>query len=1794
MKTAHKRLRDFQVIAERYQVEEFLGAGDCGEVYRCRDLGGGKARISIKVFHGINTESEPLSAFSGEFSFLRRLRHQNLVRLLDFGILKDTGKLFLVEEFVAGKDIYSASEEMNTGEQLNLIVSLSKAILYLHSQGIVHGNLKPSNAVLREHEQEDERLKLMDFGFGRWVRKAPQGNINPMPLYTAPEVLLGGMANAESDLYSLGILIYQLLTRRLPFGDEDPGFLIQKHLQGSIDLRPIGRLNGGSALSQLLSRLLDKDPVNRPRSMGGVLGPLGEATGRDCSGMDVKEMESYFSITRFVGREKEMASLQGFADRVRGSGRGWTVFLTGEAGSGKTRCMEELRSWALLEGWRVIEGTCGTREEGSYAPFRQILARTEPAEGETLFDFGSSPRVPDSDAFESSSEFAAGQFRDLLTRELVRRLKEHPTLLLLDDFNMADEATCTVLDYLSSDIQAHAVLLCVSLRTGEEPRAMLGKLMELVVRQERGEVLMLEPLSAENVESLVATMTGDGNLSGTLGPWIYRNIGGNPFFLEEMMKHLAEQGLLRRESGSWIFIDEDLRNLDVPASLGAMLQRRLRQLSPLAQELSRWLALMDRAVSKGTLISVMSKSLAETNEALQELSHRQMVRLEAKESDETVEFRHALIAEVIRGSLPKPMRRKMHRKIAEVLEQEYGPEGHLQELAVHYMEGGHSEKANEYVLKAAAECRNDHSFDNALLFYKFVLATRNSYSPDVLSEITINAAESYCALGSARKAIKLLTRTLSQIGRTSIRTKSNLLLQLAISYRHDGNAAKVEICADKALRELKGHYEDRDSTIRASLLRHLAYCQLIKSRPRQGLMLLNRALRAMSGESTSLSVGQIYALVSALRRVACDLGSAVSAAKKSIDILSQFKDFNALGVAYSHAGACLLARGRFAKALECHERAVKISEDGRSIPLRSQALSNYAECLCRKGQLAEAKEVSERAVKFSIESGNPMLMHSCQATLADIKITTGDYQGANDILCQLIADNSPFVAIFSKAQAFYLSAWLNFELGDFDLALSHVSQLAGLENCEAPVYERELGEAIRACILFQRTRRDDAIGLLLDLERTVTIKRWPYQSCLIKLYLGEYLAANGNLPGASRVMRNALRLSRAMNSDLLLGRAHLIYGRLHFRKFKSNSESSIANAKSEFERAIRLSDDCGDAELQWRSHAEMSRIEEILSNWDSCLYHSSKTIESLQRIAEKAPKAKLPSFWAAFDRRQTLLECELRKENLQNKRKIFSSSAVDDIQEQQIRTLFRVSRIINSIRELDPLLESIVDLLIEAVGVERAMVFLENESTGNLELIKGRNIRRESLVGAQAISQDILEEVSRKGSPFVSADAKGDPRVTNKESFMAVQLGTILCAPLKVSGRVLGVLYADHSTPAKNLSESTISLFAAFCNLAAIAIDNALAHQQLIREKTELEQYLHQEREGYVEIVGESIAVKELHKRIDRAADSPLDILITGESGTGKELVARAIYKTGRRKSGRFLPVDCGSLSDSLAEAELFGYRKGAFTGATENRQGLLEAANGGVIFLDEIANLSFRLQAKLLRALQEREIRRLGETVQRKIDIQVFAATNKDLMEEMRIGTFRKDFYYRLKAMEIRVPALRERQEDIPILITWALSKTAEMEGGRVKRFSPNAMQLLRKYTYPGNVRELIKIVEGAYYSTRDSILDISHLPLDVRDEVPRESNSDPDIAEELFNEILEKGGSFADLLKKPFSRHQLGPSVVRGVLHRALKQAKGNYREAFAILGIPARQYSPTMLFLKRNNCYLDYRSFRNARAN
>lgn len=325
-----------------------------------------------------------------------------------------------------------------------------------------------------------------------------------------------------------------------------------------------------------------------------------------------------------------------------------------------------------------------------------------------------------------------------------------------------------------------------------------------------------------------------------------------------------------------------------------------------------------------------------------------------------------------------------------------------------------------------------------------------------------------------------------------------------------------------------------------------------------------------------------------------------------------------------------------------------------------------------------------------------------------------------------------------------------------------------------------------------------------------------------------------------------------------------------------------------------------------------------------------------------------------------------------------------------------------------------------------------------------------------------------------------------------------------------------------------------------------------------------------VNLIGRSESIQSLFSRIHAAARTLGAVLVIGETGTGKELVARAIHEQGGRSRGKFVAVDCGALPEDLVESELFGYRRGAFTTAVADKPGLFEEAHGGTVFLDEIGNTSNRFQAKLLRVLQEKQIRRLGDVIPRKLDLRVIAATNRDLAALTRAGEFREDLFYRLSVFCIQVPPLRRRLEDVPLLVDHIL----ESLGG--KAISHEAMAKLQGYSYPGNVRELENIVECASYTTRGSTIEVDDLVLPCNGYV-----------HETIDELVVE--NFWESIARPYAERLITRRHLEEVIRHGLERAGGNYRKLVRLFNMPESDYKRFMDFLRRHRCNVDFRQYR-----
>ena len=364
----------------------------------------------------------------------------------------------------------------------------------------------------------------------------------------------------------------------------------------------------------------------------------------------------------------------------------------------------------------------------------------------------------------------------------------------------------------------------------------------------------------------------------------------------------------------------------------------------------------------------------------------------------------------------------------------------------------------------------------------------------------------------------------------------------------------------------------------------------------------------------------------------------------------------------------------------------------------------------------------------------------------------------------------------------------------------------------------------------------------------------------------------------------------------------------------------------------------------------------------------------------------------------------------------------------------------------------------------------------------------------QRVSRFLAESVLRTDEAVLARDIQDDSALGMRDSKGEIEAISVICAPIRLNDKPVGLVHLYSTQAKKVLDPDDLEFTLAVAENVALALKNRFREQKLVEDLTKTKSEISQLREQLgveSEIVGNSAAMLEVHQQIARAAPSNATILIRGESGVGKELVARAIHFSSPRKKGPFVCLNCAALSESLLESELFGHERGAFTGATERKMGKFEAANKGTLMLDEIGEMSPSIQAKFLRVLEGHPFERVGGSKAITSDVRVIAATNRDLERAVREGTFRKDLFFRLNVVQLEVPPLRKRPEDVIELAEYFLHKFGADTGRRVTGLSSDAMLKLKTYRWPGNVRELRNVVERAVLLARDELVEADELLL-------------------------------------------------------------------------------------------------------
>jgi transcriptional regulator with GAF, ATPase, and Fis domain len=411
--------------------------------------------------------------------------------------------------------------------------------------------------------------------------------------------------------------------------------------------------------------------------------------------------------------------------------------------------------------------------------------------------------------------------------------------------------------------------------------------------------------------------------------------------------------------------------------------------------------------------------------------------------------------------------------------------------------------------------------------------------------------------------------------------------------------------------------------------------------------------------------------------------------------------------------------------------------------------------------------------------------------------------------------------------------------------------------------------------------------------------------------------------------------------------------------------------------------------------------------------------------------------------------------------------------------------------------KTLLDSVIALCGASKG--FLIHINGDQLHIPAARNVDRVD-VGSDRnqVSDSVIARVLKERRPLIISDALNDTILGQSRSVMDLKLSSVMCVPLMARDQLIGILYVGNEGLERLFVEQDLELLKIFAAQAALILHNALLMNELRLENEDLAREVAAGTGLGGSMIGNSSKMIDVFRIIEKVAPTDISILITGETGTGKELVAREVHLRSNRRDAPFVSINCGAIPENLLESELFGHKKGSFTGAISDKQGKFENANGGTLFLDEIGEMPMNLQVKLLRVLQEREIERVGEGKPRPIDIRVLSATNKELAEEISAGRFREDLYYRLNEVHVALPPLRDRDDDIAMIAHHLQKRFSKIYPGKAHGFTPDALEAMRFYVWPGNIRQMENRIKKA--------LVMSDGPLLTPDDLGFEGEADPE----------------------------------------------------------------------------------------
>ncbi|MCZ7558319.1 MAG: sigma 54-interacting transcriptional regulator [Bacteroidia bacterium] len=1383
-----------------------------------------------------------------------------------------------------------------------------------------------------------------------------------------------------------------------------------------------------AALAAWIRTLMDKEARLRYRSAFQLHKAVSEFLGR-APGIAASGDLRRIRLPE-IEREQEHARLTEL--RNEALLRPVVLCVVGPEGAGTSRMLRSLAADLQLDGVRVHRASGGL-DMGVFSPILRIIAALAPGadEGDRRFATLAATfpgALPGVRPAELPALSGDGeQLRVFHAAAEILTPGEESCALIFDNADKADTFTRDFLAFFASYLEASGTsAFLLALGSTDTDLAALADVSASPLWQ----LMVLEALPRSTTAHALRELLGE--VSPSFIDVMHRQSGGVPGKLEELLNFCEGEGILVATEHGWLVHERDNLGAVFPATLVQRYERILKRLSD---------------EERGILSAVVAAALPLSPDALQyatelpaETIRKGLAVLVQEHLLDAADNGFYPAHAAVREAMDTPAT-SIHRALYSFFLSHPPLFDREAVLAHHALAADLRDEARPLLLSAAREreLRFDYAGAAALLRNALTLAQHDAALRfDILDRLTRLSN----ILGKREDEQEFIEEMLLLAAQSQSPDKlASVYRNQTEYYLATGEYDRARRSAEKAL----GYCTEADDILGQ------AFCHqklgVIEYRTQPGETVLRRYERARDLYATAgaavdegnilVDIGLVYS--SMLE----DAERAFEHFRLAEAIFEACANPRGLTRVFGNMGTQFYALGNYEEALRCHSRAnelAKQSGDRRLIAISCGSMGQCEIALCR---YSPALLHLQEELRIAGELDDSYLKGKCLENLGNVYMTLGAYDRAVASLQEALSLAEASGDVVSAASCHIDIAGCLIERRDFDGAQKLLAKaealLSNVEyfNVTAMLHYRYGILHIARSADGDMEKALEAFNHLADIADRQGFDSY---SILSRSYAGLV-----NL----RLGRASVALDLSGDAMQMLDERGPLYGGAHDILFNHALILRANRAQSE------------SMELIERAYTELMRSADSIS--DPQMYRSF-----LDDVRTNA----------AIIREQAL------------RHRSDSPGSLTAVREQNLRTLYEVAKKINSVLDLDTLLDSIMDSALEAMNGERGMIFLIEDE--QLTLKASRNVEKETIRDATEISLSILRDVLHGGKPIIVSNTSLDESFSRRDSVVNFNIHSLICVPMRSKDTITGTVYVDSrsdAVSAMSFSEIDAEFLEAFANLATIAIENARLHRSLQQENLYLRREV-QQRFGFESIIGSSGPMQKLFSETQVAINSEGSVLIYGESGTGKELIAKAIHYNGPRKEKHFVAVDCGALPDTLLESELFGYKRGAFTGAVADKAGLFEEAHNGTLFLDEISNTSLAFQAKLLRVLQEGEFRRVGDPNTRMVNVRVICATNTNLQDAIANNAFRQDLFYRLNVIPITVPPLRERLADIPELVQHFIVKYNALHPSAVTGASAELIAQLQQQQWKGNVRELENLINRMIAQASEALLTTKMMP--------------------------------------------------------------------------------------------------------